>query len=144
MHDRGKQLTTASLKALRSFGVMVPVLLGVILLLGLFKIFITADMIAAVFTGIGWYDILIGALLGSISAGNPITSYIVGGELLDSGVSLFAVTAFIVAWVTVGILQLPAEMNALGKRFALLRTILSFAFALLVSAITVGIIEVLG
>ena len=52
MHDRGKQLTTASLKALRSFGVMVPVLLGVILLLGLFKIFITADMIAAVFTGI--------------------------------------------------------------------------------------------
>lgn len=143
MHDRAKRLKMAVVKALRSFVLMLPVLLGVILLLGLFKAYVTSDMIAAVFTGIGWRDVPLGALLGSISAGNPITSYIIGGELLDSRVSLFAVTAFIVAWVTVGVVQLPAEISALGKRFALLRTGLSFLFALLIAAVTVTIIEVI-
>ena len=143
MDDRMARLTRAIKKALRSFAMTLPVLLGVILLLGLFKTYVTADMIAAVFTGVGWHDVPLGAFIGSISAGNPITSYIIGGELLDSGVSLFAVTAFIVAWVTVGIVQLPAEMSMLGKRFALLRTGLSFLFALLVSAITVAIIGVI-
>jgi len=31
------------------------------------------------------------------------------GELTKLGISLAAITAFILAWVTVGIVQLPAE-----------------------------------
>ncbi|MFO8133236.1 MAG: permease [Thermoplasmatota archaeon] len=140
MADRATRLHTAIAKALRGFAMTLPVLLGVVLLLGLFKTHVTPDMIAAVFTGACWHDVPLGAAIGSISAGNPITSYVIGGELLDSNVSLFAVTAFIVAWVTVGIVQLPAEIGTLGRRFALLRTILSFLLALLVSAITVAIV----
>ena len=142
MDKKSQRLKMALVKALRGFTLMLPVLLGVILLLGLFKAYVTSDMIAALFTGIGWRDVPVGALLGSISAGNPITSYIVGGELQDSGVGLFAVTAFIVAWVSVGVIQLPVEMSVLGKRFALLRTGLSFVFALLLAAVTVTIVEV--
>lgn len=52
---------------------------------------------------------LLGDILGSILAGNPITSYIIGGELLNEGISLVAVTAFLASWGTVGIIQLPAE-----------------------------------
>ncbi len=144
MDDRLARLSRAVKKALRSFAMTLPVLLGVILLLGLFKTYVTAAHIAAVFTGVGWRDVPLGAAIGSVSAGNPITSYIIGGELLDSGVSLFAVTAFIAAWVTVGIVQLPAEMSTLGRRFALLRTGLSFLFALLVSAVTVMAMQVVG
>lgn len=144
MDDRLARLSTAVKKAFRGFAMTLPVLLGVILLLGLFKTYVTGDMIAAVFTGVGWRDVPLGAAIGSISAGNPVTSYIIGGELLDSGVSLFAVTAFIVAWVTVGVVQLPAEMGTLGRRFALLRTGLSFLFALLVSAVTVAAMQVIG
>jgi uncharacterized membrane protein YraQ (UPF0718 family) len=139
MDSRVERLRTATIKALRGFAMTLPVLLGVMLLLGLFKTHVTGNMIAAVFTGDGWRDVPLGAAIGSISAGNPITSYVIGGELLDSDVSLFAVTAFIVAWVTVGVVQLPAEIGTLGRRFALLRTILSFLLALLVSAITVAI-----
>jgi len=124
-------------KALKNFGMALPVLLGVILLLGLFKIYITPELISSVFTGGLFRDTVLGSIIGSISAGNPITSYIIGGELLKQGVSLFAVTAFIVAWVTVGVVQLPAEASILGKRFALTRNILSFIFALLVAITSV-------
>ncbi len=124
-------------KTLKSFGVMLPVLLGVILLIGLFKTYITADLISSIFNGEFLHDSLFGSLIGSISAGNPISSFIIGGELLKEGVSLFAVTAFIVAWVTVGVIQLPAEASILGKRFALTRNFISFIFAILVAIATV-------
>ena len=87
-------------------------------------------------------DSFIGSLVGSISAGNPITSYIFGGEMLSQGVGLIAVTAFIVSWVTVGIIQLPAESAILGKRFALLRNLTAFVFSIIVAIITVLILGV--
>jgi len=124
-------------KALKSFGVMLPVLLGVILLIGLFKTYITPELISSIFIGNLYQDTLLGSVIGSVSAGNPITSYIIGGELLNEGVSLFAVTAFIVAWVTVGVIQLPAEASILGKRFAITRNILSFVLSILVAIVTV-------
>jgi len=68
-------------KALKSFSVMLPILLGVILLIGLFKTYITPELISSVFTGNLFQDTLLGSMIGSVSAGNPITSYIIGGEL---------------------------------------------------------------
>lgn len=137
--DGKKQIkvVNAFYKAFKSFATSVPILLGVILLLGLFQTFVTNQMIASIFTGEIINDTVIGSLFGSISAGNPITSYIIGGELLQEQVSLFAVTAFMVAWVTVGIIQFPAEAGILGKRFAAARNILSFILAILVSVATV-------
>ncbi len=123
--------------AIKSFGTTLPMLLGVILLLGLFSVFVTSEMISSVFTGELLRDTVIGSLIGSISAGNPIISYIIGGELLKEQVSLFAVAAFIVAWVTVGVLQFPAEAAILGKRFAIARNILGFILAIVVSIATV-------
>jgi len=84
----------------------------------------------------------LGSLVGSISAGNPITSYILGGEFLEQGVGLMAVTAFLVAWVTVGVIQLPAESIILGKKFAILRNLTSFIFAMIVAILTIIILEV--
>jgi uncharacterized membrane protein YraQ (UPF0718 family) len=136
-----KSLVKAGIKAGKSFSTSLPMLLGIILLMGLFQTFITPAMIRAMFSGDMFRDTLVGALIGSISAGNPITSYIIGGELLDKGVSLFAVTAFIVAWTTVGVVQYPAEMDFLGKRFATLRNLVSFMLAILVAIITVLIVK---
>ena len=141
--DRRERAAVAFYKALKNFGTALPVLLGVVLLIGLFKTYITIDMITYVFTGEPFRDTLIGSILGSILTGNPITSYIIGGELLKDGVSLSAVTAFIVAWVTVGMTQLPAEVLFLGKKFALTRNLLSFIFAIIVSIATVLTLEVI-
>ena len=89
-------------------------------------------------------DTLWGACIGSIVAGNPVNSYIIGGELLRYGVSLFAVTALMVAWVSVGVVQLPAEMAALGRRFALVRTAMSFFMSMAVAIITVIVFNTLA
>jgi len=136
-------IATSFYKAIKSFGKILPILIGIVLLVGLFKIFISSKSISLVFTGELFRDTFFGSAIGSISAGNPITSYIIGGELLKEGVSLFAVTAFITAWVTVGIIQLPAEASVLGKRFALSRNILSFIFSILVAIATVLTLQVI-
>ena len=86
-------------------------------------------------------DPFIGALFGGGAAGNPLTSYIIGGELLSRGISLVAVLAFIVSWVTVGTIQLPAESLMLGRRFALLRNAVSFLMAFLIAILTVLTLE---
>ena len=101
---------------------------GVILLVSLMNAILPKTAYSFLFFKNMWLDSFIGSAIGSILAGNPITSYIIGGELLQQGISLVAVTAFIVAWVTVGIVQLPAEAVLLGKRFAITRNITAFLF----------------
>lgn len=119
-----------------SFLAMAPLLLGVIGLVGLFQVLVTPKMLASLFQGNSLLDTLIGTMSGAIAAGNPIVSYLIGGELLDQGISLYAVSAFILSWVTLGFLQLPAEVEVFGGRFTLYRNILSFVFTMLIAVVT--------
>ena len=57
-------------------------------------------MLATLLQGSPLIDTLIGTLTGGISAGYPMISYVLSGERLKQGVSLYAVTAFILSWVT--------------------------------------------
>jgi len=127
----------------KQFSNLLPMMLGVVLLTGLFNSFISREMLSSIFTGNAAADSVLGAFLGSIFAGNPVNSYVIGGELLKQGVSLFAVTAFMLSWVTVGVIQLPAEIAAFGKRFALIRNAVSFMLAILVGIFTVMILNYL-
>jgi len=114
-----------------------PVLLGVLILVSLSNVLIPKGAFLWLFSKNALLDSFIGSFIGSILAGNPITSYVLGGELLKQGIGLMAVTAFIVAWVTVGIVQLPAEAVLLGKKFAIVRNITAFFMAILVAIVTV-------
>ena len=138
-----KSLKKAILMSGKSFYRALPILIGIILLIGLFNSFVPKELLARLFQGLPLIDSFIGAFIGSILAGNPITSYILGGELLAQGISLMAVTAFLVSWVTVGIVQLPAEAMLLGKRFAITRNIISFLFSIIAAILTVFIIGVI-
>lgn len=113
------------------------VLLSVILLISFIINAIPKDFYSRIFTQNKIIDSFIGALIGSISAGNPINSYVIGGELMNQGVGLIAITAFILSWVTVGVIQLPAESLMLGKKYALYRNGISFISAIIISILTV-------
>jgi len=126
----------AFVKALRSLAAMTPMLLAVIGLVGLFQAFVSPEMLRTLFSGSPLLDTLIGTVIGGISIGQPVISYIIGGELLGQGISLYAVTAFILAWVTLGIIQLPLEASLFGARFTLVRNLLSFLFAMLIGFAT--------
>jgi len=136
-------LKQSSIKTLNNFKQVWPIILGVIMLVSLFLVAIPKSFYEAVFTGNKIIDPLFGAIFGSIAAGNPITSYIIGGELLKHGISLIAIIAFILAWVSVGIIQLPAESLMLGKKFALTRNALAFITALVISILTVLTLSIL-
>jgi uncharacterized membrane protein YraQ (UPF0718 family) len=140
--EKPKSIFMSFYRAFKSLGTAIPTLLGVVLLLGLFLTYVSTQFIASVFTGEMFRDTVIGSAIGSIAAGNPITSYIIGGELMKEGVSLFAITAFIVTWVTVSIVQFPAEAAILGKRFAFIRNSLGFILAIIVSIATVMTLRV--
>jgi len=45
-----------------------------------------------------------------------------------------------VAWVTVGVIQLPVESATLGKKFALSRNITAFVLSVMVAVITILIL----
>ena len=115
------------------FGQVLPIVIGMLLLTSLAVTAFPKDISVGFFSGDPLSDAIRGAAIGSIAAGHPLASYILGGELLSGGVSLFAVTALIVSWVTVGIVQLPAEAMFLGKRFAVVRNMLNFFIAIIIS-----------
>jgi uncharacterized membrane protein YraQ (UPF0718 family) len=112
-------------------------IVAVIGLVGLFETFITPKMIHSLFNASVINDTFIGTLAGAVSVGQPFLSYIIGGELLKEGVSFYAVTAFILSYVTLGVIQLPLEFSIFGVRFALIRNLLSIVFAIIISWATV-------
>ncbi len=133
----GPRLGQAFRKAARQFLNIIPVLIGVILLVGLFRGFVSRNLLLTIFSGNVIQDTLWGACIGSVFSGNPVSSYVVGETLLKMGVSLFGAAALMLTWVNVGLLQLPAEISALGARFAISRTIAAFLMAIVVSIVTV-------
>jgi len=136
--DLKKRFATAGRKTGKSFLSTLPVLLGVFLLTGLLTT-LAADHLQAITNTVqGTAGPFIGAALGSIAAGHPMTSYVIGGELLARGIPATAIAALVVSWVTVGLVQLPAEAAALGVRFALWRAALCFVSAIVVAYLTVG------
>ena len=124
-------------KSLKGFLSMLPMLLAILLLLGIFDVYITKDILLSFFISDNFVNTITGTLLGGVLTGNPMISYILGGELTDAGVSLYAVTAFILSWVTIGLVQLPAEVEVFGLRFTFYRTLFTFITTILVSLATV-------
>ncbi|TRZ78116.1 hypothetical protein D4R87_01345 [bacterium] len=137
--EKFKQATMKSFKAFKS---MMPMMVGILMLISILNLYLQ-NYYSKIFTGNIFLDPLIGALSGSISFGIPITSYIVGGELLKQGVSLLAITAFIMAWTTVGVAMLPLEASFLGKRFAISRNIVNFIFSLIIAILVIYTLRII-
>ncbi len=138
-----KSLADAARKALHQIQNLLPVMISVVFLVGVFNTFITRECLTSLFSGSLWLDPVLGAFIGSLFAGNPINSYIIGGQLLELGVGLTAVTAFLCSWITVGLVQMPAEIASLGWKFAFLRNISCFGLSIVISLVMVFMLRLL-
>jgi uncharacterized membrane protein YraQ (UPF0718 family) len=130
-------------RTLRAFANVLPAVLGMVLLTSLVLTLLPREGLKTLFGRHEFLDVLLGAVMGSVAAGHPLAGYILGGELLAGGVSLIAVSALIVSWVTVGVVQLPAEAILLGRRFAVTRNLLCFPSAIAIAYLTVGTLQIL-
>lgn len=138
------RLTGSLGKTARTFLHLLPIILGMLLLTSLAVTLFPERISAGLFGGGDLLDALAATSLGSIAAGHPLASYLLGGELLRGGVGLIAVTALIVSWVTVGIVQLPAEMLMLGARFAIYRNAIGFISAGVIAFLCVYTLRLIG
>ena len=118
-----------------------PMIVAVLALSALLLTFIPAEQVKNVFTGNPVTDTLFGTLTGGIMVGNAMISYILGGELLNMNISMYAVTAFLWAWVSIGYVQIPMEISFFGKRFTFAKNILSIVFTLIISILIVATYE---
>jgi len=131
-YDRIKQ---AFLKTIVNLKTAVPIIIGVFMFISYFNPLLQ-KYYPSLFSGNLILDPLIGAIGGSIFFGMPITSYIAGGKLMENGVSMIAITAFIMAWTSVGVAMLPLEIEYMGKRFAISRNIMNFMLAIIIAILT--------
>lgn len=117
--------------------IFLPFLAGIFLLISIGKQFIPEDFAIEILKSSDMFQALFANILGSMFFTNAAQSYILGGEFLKGGVSLLAVTSFMVSWVTVGLVHLPLEIQFLGKKFAIYRNIISFFLSFCVAGLTV-------
>lgn len=138
------RFTAALAKTARAYFNLLPVVIAMLLLTSLAVTLLPDTLSTGLFGGSDIGDAVIGAAFGSIAAGHPLASYLIGGELLRSGASLIAVTALMVSWVTVGIVQLPAEILMLGARFAVWRNVICFFSAIAIAILSAYTLELIG
>lgn len=136
MRIDSQKISKAISQSAKSLLAVMPALIATVLIIALSLAIIPSSLYISWLRSGGFVSGLLAAIVGSISVGNPMISYIISGELLSEGVSLTIVTIFIVSWVTVGIVQIPAESLILGRKFAILRNITSFILVFFVSFLT--------
>ena len=138
------QLKASLKKTIRTFINILPIIVGMLMATSLVVTLFPEEISAGLFGHGDIPDAMLCAAIGSIAAGHPLASYLLGGELLSGGVGLITVTAMLVTWVTVGIVQLPAEALMLGTRFAIYRNFISFCVAIIIALLTVYTLQLLG
>lgn len=132
------KLKLAFKKATKSLWKSIPIFLGTILLVSIITTIVPKEFyIKALSHQKIILDSFLGAVIGSVSTGSPIISYIIGGKLLEQSISLIVVTAFLLAWVTVGFIQIPAEIKFLGKKFTFWRNLTAFILAIIAAPLIV-------
>jgi len=129
-------MKNALIKTLQNLKTSIPIVIGVLMLLNILNPLVQ-KYYPKIFTGNYFFDPLLGAIGGTVSFGVPVASYVIGGELLKEGVSLLAVTAFMLSWSTVYFIMLPLEITYLGKRFAILRNSINFVTSIVIAILTI-------
>jgi len=137
--DRAKA-KQALIVGLKSFVQILPTVLLIVVVIGLFLAFAPPARVAQ-FMGkqAGLAGILVISVVGAVLHIPALTSFPLAASLLQKGASVAAVAAFITTLTMVGMVTLPLEIKELGTKLTLLRNVLSFVIAILI-ALLMGVI----
>ena len=115
---------------------VLPVLFFIFILMGVINIYVTKDVVAKLLgTGSGIWGILIGELVGAIALIEPAAVFPFSGSLIAKGATYGVIYAFASTAVLIGIATLPAEMKFMGKKFTIVRNVLTFVLVFLIGLI---------
>ncbi|MEJ2200591.1 MAG: hypothetical protein P8X63_06210 [Desulfuromonadaceae bacterium] len=120
---------------------LTPMLAAIFGLIGLFQVFVPAALIEHwLGAASSWGALFMGGLIGAVAIGPPVAAFPLAGSMLAAGAWPAAAAAFVVSWISVGIVTLPFEAQVFGLRFALARNVIAFAAALLTGLLLGGLL----
>lgn len=113
---------------------------GVIFAIGLILAVLPPDRIATLIEGQNVYvATIMAAAFGTVTLIPAFIAFPLIGTLSHAGVGIMPSVAFLTTLTMVGIATFPLEQREFGLKFALIRNILSFVFAILI-ALVMGVI----
>ena len=138
---KSKEKTIAAMKKSRGMmGSMIGEIIAIIFMIGLVLTFIPPETIKTVLgTSNIYFSTVISALVGSITLIPAFVAFPLVGSLVDVGASIVPAVAFLTTLTMVGIVTFPLEKKEFGTKFAVMRNLLSFGFAIII-ALLMGVV----
>jgi len=135
LRDRAK--TKKALRvALKQFLNVLPFFVAVFAMIGLFEVLLTPDQIQGwLGAGQGILAPIYAAIVGGLATGPPAAVFPLGQYLLAQHASVAAVGTLLIAWVAVGTVTLPAEIQFFGARFAVSRWVLALTLSVVLGMV---------
>ena len=137
---KSKEKTISGLKsAFKSLIGMMPYVIIIILGIGVMQGFLSKEIISSLLgENSGFLGVILAGFLGAILFIPALVSFPLTASLIESGANIMVAAAFITTLTMVGFITLPLEIKELGKKFALLRNLLSFIIAIII-AVMIGV-----
>lgn len=135
-----KKTKKALKKSYKSFMKLVPALLPMVLIVGILLTFITPTMISKVLgKDAGWFGILIGLVVGSVSFLPSFVAFPLGGTLIQNGAGYSQVAIFLASAMSLGIASIVIEIKYFNSKMTIMRNLLaligSLAFAIIIGMV---------
>ena len=135
-----KRTRMALIKAWKSFENILPQFLSILIIIGVMLAVLSPNTISGLIGHkAGWTGIVIASLIGSITLIPGFIAFPLAAALLENGAGYMQIAAFISTLMMVGIVTMPAEIKYFGKKAAVLRNVLAFAFSYVI-AIVIGVV----
>jgi len=116
----------------KSFKALLPVLMGMIAVVGFVLAALPPSLITKVFQMHNWMGYGLVAMVGTVITLPGPVAFPLAGTLLKHGAEYGLLATFITTLTMVGTVTAPAEIAHFGKRFTLVRQLVSFALAILI------------
>ncbi len=97
------------------------------------SIFNTETITKLVGSETGVVGIILAACIGSITLIPGFVAFPLAAALLKNGAGITQISAFVSTLMMVGIVTLPMEVKTFGKKVAIIRNVLAFAFSICVA-----------
>jgi uncharacterized membrane protein YraQ (UPF0718 family) len=137
--DRKKTLQALK-KAWKSFENVLPQFLSVLVVIGIMLAVLSPEAISRLIgEKSGWLGLVAASLVGSITLVPGFAAFPLAAALLKSGAGLMQIAIFLSTLMMVGIVTIPLEIKYFGKKAAILRNSLAYAFSFAV-AFTIGVV----
>ena len=132
----------ALIKAWKSFENILPLLLGVIFMVGILIAVLNTQVISKLIgSNSGFLGVAISSIVGAITLIPGFIAFPTAALLLKNGAGYMQIAAFISSLMMVGIVTLPMEFKYFGKKISIVRNILAFLFSFLVAFVISKVME---